>query len=236
MLRGTSRHSSGPARSSGPAIRWSRRAANRSRLGLRGPRAGSADFGHRVHKQRISLLDDRGDRRELVEFGLIHPLDADQIIEDGVDVLGVNRSPIPSRFRNGRRDGPPGRPSPGFPFASAPFMRRRPRGAHRRSIRRPRAATLRIGRHAAPDSPATCVFWRRRENRPGSVPEGDYPHSLITQPQCSAGGRRAFGSAGATVELTLSPRIWLRRDWAGVANKTRNMVDWFACCRPICHR
>src|SRR4051794_10547328 len=34
------------------------------RLGLRGPRAGSADSGHRVHKQRISLLDDRGDRRE----------------------------------------------------------------------------------------------------------------------------------------------------------------------------
>src|SRR5262249_44838607 len=45
--------------------------------------------------------------------------------------------------------------------------------------------------------------------------------------QCSAGERRAFDSAEATVEPPLSPCIWQRRDWVGVANKTRNLVDWF---------
>ena len=52
----------------------------------------TADSGQRVHKQQIRLLVDGDDRRGLVGFGLIHALDAHQIIEDCVDVLGVDRS------------------------------------------------------------------------------------------------------------------------------------------------
>src|SRR5215472_12058082 len=39
-----------------------------------------------------------------------------------------------------------------------------------------------LRRYAVADSPATGVFFGNAENRPGSEPEGDHPHSLISRP------------------------------------------------------